>query len=351
MLGRRWIATVLATAWATALATVSLTFVSSRPAVGEGVPSANAVTGFGTAAGVAAKAPAGFKPIVGLAATRTGKGFWTVGSDGGVFAFGDAPDAAAKVPHPAVAIAAHPDPKGGYWTAYGRTALGPLVADFVHQRRDNVTAAVFDNVTGQIATFRPEVVEHTPSTVTVDILATLLAQGRPLTDRERALATPMIEESLDRAANALWVQAGRTAIAHFERAAGLTATVPPTDGVWGRTTTTALDRIAMMRRIAFPSPLLSDTARAQILDLMEHVVPSQRWGITGGVPGPDAGVSVALKNGFSQINGWQINSFGWVRGQGRDYLIAVLTDFNPTMEYGIDTINGISSIVWHALAP
>jgi len=31
------------------------------------------------------------RPIVGMAATPTGRGYWLVGSDGGVFAFGDAP--------------------------------------------------------------------------------------------------------------------------------------------------------------------------------------------------------------------------------------------------------------------
>jgi polynucleotide 5'-kinase involved in rRNA processing len=61
------------------------------------------------------------------------------------------------------------------------------------------------------------------------------------------------------------------------------------------------------------------------------------------------GVTIALKNGFSTINGWQINSTGWVRGQGRDYLIAILSDHNPTEQYGIDTVNGVSALVWGAL--
>ena len=30
------------------------------------------------------------QPIVGMAATPTGKGYWLVASDGGIFAFGDA---------------------------------------------------------------------------------------------------------------------------------------------------------------------------------------------------------------------------------------------------------------------
>ncbi len=34
------------------------------------------------------------KPIVGMASTPDGRGYWLVASDGGVFAFGDAPSSA-----------------------------------------------------------------------------------------------------------------------------------------------------------------------------------------------------------------------------------------------------------------
>jgi hypothetical protein len=128
----------------------------------------------------------------------------------------------------------------------------------------------------------------------------------------------------------------------------MTSTTPATDGVWGTTTTTALDRLAMIRTLVEPNGLLSEASRDYVLDLMEHINPAQDWGATGGVP---AGVTVALKNGFAVIDGWQINTTGWVSGQGRDYLIAVLTDGNATESYGIDTVNAVSSIVWRALAP
>ena len=62
------------------------------------------------------------------------------------------------------------------------------------------------------------------------------------------------------------------------------------------------------------------------MEFMENVTPGQRWGVTGGVP-PQA--MVALKNGWLPLNSartdWQINSIGWVKGSGRDYLMAVLT--------------------------
>ena len=126
----------------------------------------------------------------------------------------------------------------------------------------------------------------------------------------------------------------------------MTSTVPATDGVWGTTTTTALDRLALLRTLVEPNGLLTDSSRAYVLGLMEHVTPSQDWGATGGVP---PGVTVALKNGFAVIDGWQINTTGWVHGAGRDYLIAVLTDGNSSEQYGIDTVDGVSAIVWNAL--
>jgi hypothetical protein len=235
---------------------------------------------------------------------------------------------------------------------YPSNPIGTALANLVASRADNVTAVVYDINTGHTVMFRPGVVEHTASTVKVDILATLLleaqAAGRPLTAQEQMLAVPMIEDSLDSAADALWVQLGPAAIGAFERAAGMTQTVPATDGIWGTTTTTAMDRIAMLRQLVFPSPLLTSASRAYVLNLMEHITPSQAWGVSGGVP---VGVIVALKNGFSIIDGWQINSMGWVDGQGRDYLIAVLTDLNPTEAYGIETINDMSSIIWNGLGP
>ena len=104
----------------------------------------------------------------------------------------------------------------------------------------------------------------------------------------------------------------------------------------------------MMRTLVQPNPLLTDASRSYVLDLMEHITPSQDWGATGGVP---PGVTVALKNGFAVINGWQINTTGWISGGGRNYLIAVLTNGNASEQYGIDTVNGVSALVWNALGP
>ena len=59
-----------------------------------------------------------YAPIVGMASTPDGRGYWMVASDGGVFAFGDAGFygslGAIKLAQPITAMAAAPD-GGGYW--------------------------------------------------------------------------------------------------------------------------------------------------------------------------------------------------------------------------------------------
>ncbi len=201
--------------------------------------------------------------------------------------------------------------------------------------------------------------------VKVDILAAFLhrldAAGQTLDPSDQALATSMIEESDNDAATALWNALGAPAnLADFDAAAGMTSTTPsscvecpgfPWPG-WGLTTTSATDQLTLLRNVVEPSTLLTPADRAFIEGLMEHVDPSEAWGVSAGVP---AGVTVALKNGWLPLDAddtdWQINSIGWVDGLGRDYLVAVLTTGNPTEQYGIDTIEGLSTLIWQALAP
>jgi hypothetical protein len=65
------------------------------------------------------------------------------------------------------------------------------------------------------------------------------------------------------------------------------------------------------------------------------------------------GTTVDLKNGWLPLDsgGWQINSIGYVNGSGRNYVIAVLTDGNSGEAQGIDAIQGLSALIWEALAP
>lgn len=71
-------------------------------------------------------------------------------------------------------------------------------------------------------------------------------------------------------------------------------------------------------------------------------------GVSAGVP---TGAKIALKNGWlpQPSTAWTIDSMGWIQGDGRNYIIAVLTDRDSSMGYGISTIEGISARVWAAL--
>jgi hypothetical protein len=193
-------------------------------------------------------------------------------------------------------------------------------------------------------------------------MATLFSQQTsataPLSLSEESLLTSMIKDSNNDSATTLWDQVGGPSkINSFNQHVGMMSTTPsqcvtcpnfPWPG-WGLTTTTAEDQITLLRQFVFSSKVLTASQRQYGLDLMENITSSESWGVTGGVP---SGVTVALKNGWLPLNGetdWQVNSIGWVDGDGRDYILAVLTNANPTEEYGIDTIDEISTQVWNAL--
>ena len=236
------------------------------------------------------------------------------------------------------------------------------VQQYLAGRSGTVLAAVYDVRTRQSWRLGDGPAQDEASVVKVDILETLLSasDGTGLSADNEGLAQQMIEDSDNDAATSLWYAAGGTAgLAAYNDQAGLTRTTPsecvvcsdfPWPG-WGLTTTVPDDQITLLKQLIKPGPLLTADERQYALSLLENVTPDQAWGISGGVP---AGVTVALKNGWLPLNDdntdWQINSEGWVSGGGRDYLISVLSTGNPTEQYGIDTINELSTLVWTALS-
>jgi hypothetical protein len=224
----------------------------------------------------------------------------------------------------------------------------PGLTAYLAQRAD-VTAAVYNVLTGDEYLYRPGVEQKTASIVKADILATMLDEdqqaGHGPTSGQNALAIPMITQSDNDAALSLWYAVGGPgAIAAFDRSIGMDHTFPNVNDYFGLTFTTAADQITLLRQIMLPSGLLTSASRTYEFELMHNVIPSQRWGITGGVP---AGALVAIKNGWlPETGGWHVNSIGSVVGLGRDYLIAVLTSYDPSWDYGIDTIDHIAAAAW-----
>ena len=115
------------------------------------------------------------------------------------------------------------------------------------------------------------------------------------------------------------------------------------DGYWGLTQVTTHDEMLLLELIAKPNSVLTTASRSYELGLMAKVIPGQRWGTPAGAP---ADVTVHVKNGWlPDDTGWHVNSTGAFIGKGKNYLIAVLTDDNPSEQYGIDTIERVARLV------
>jgi beta-lactamase class A len=230
----------------------------------------------------------------------------------------------------------------------------------------SVTAAVYDAITGKTYVLHKGVVEDTASIVKVEIMGTLLKQaqtaGSPLPGTELALMTSMIEASDNSSATQLLSDAGGPSnVKQFDESVGMTNTEPhdttpyingdPGLPAWGLTKTTAADEVKLVRAFAYGPSVLSSTNRKYGINLMSHIEADQDWGVSGGVA---PGTAVALKNGWLPLDvasssNWQVDSIGWIKGNGRDYVLAVLTNGNASEQAGIDTISHLSDTVYSKL--
>jgi hypothetical protein len=192
------------------------------------------------------------------------------------------------------------------------------------------------------------------SVVKVTILSALLRkaqqQHRHLTRTEAALAKEMITESDNAAASDLWADVGRYYLQHFLNLAHMTQTYLGPGPAWGLTQITAYNEVILLRLLLNRNTVLDTGSRDYVLDLMARVIPSQRWGVPVGAP---TSLTVHVKNGWLPLytHGWRIHSIGAFTGRGGGYSIVVLTQDNPTMTYGIDTIEAIAKVVNRDLNP
>lgn len=225
---------------------------------------------------------------------------------------------------------------------------------YLRTRADVAEVTVYDRRTGVTVTSAlrglPKI--QAMSTIKVPILVTLLRQAadrhRALTTYERGLAYAMITRSDNAAATTLWNRVGRApAVLGLVRRLGAAPYLPASPGLWGTCGFSSTDEALVIRAVSYGHPALAGTDLAYVRLLMRSVVASQRWGVSAG-PSGVRGTVVELKNGWS-TGGYRVHSVGHVYGAGRDYVIAVLTYRNPSMSYGVTTVQGASRIVWAAL--
>ncbi|MFF4761995.1 serine hydrolase [Streptomyces sp. NPDC001292] len=212
-----------------------------------------------------------------------------------------------------------------------------------------VTAAVLslDGASRKPLLYGEDAPYDTASIVKVDILAALLLraqdEGRHLTAQERALAEPMIRNSDNAAANALWRKIGLApGLDAANKRLGLTSTKGGPGGKWGLTRTTASDQLRLLLSVSDSagasktgSPLNKES-RTYIRTLMSRVSSEQAWGVSAA-----SGARYALKNGWLQrtTSGlWDVNSVGGITVDGHRYLVAVLSDGSASMSDGVSLV-------------
>jgi Beta-lactamase enzyme family len=292
-------------------------------------------------------------------AVRAGRTARATAAPGGRTASKAATEAESAVPATAAATAASatsPDVRvsAGICTAppaYRALAakLSADIEDALRGRSGHQAVSVYDAVTA--VSCYADSTRHfsSASIVKTIILATLLRwhqqTGAPLSATEKKEAALMITQSDNDAATYLWDEVGMDRLQDFLDAAKMNETELGQDGYWGLTQVTAHDEMVLLELLDEPNPLLDSASRAYALGLMSQVISAQRWGTPYGAPDD---VTVHVKNGWLADPLWHVNSLGVFTGKDgtdKNYLIAVLTDGNPTEQDGIDTIQNVAKVV------
>jgi hypothetical protein len=226
--------------------------------------------------------------------------------------------------------------------------LSDDISRALQDRTDTVSLSVWDPHTGVRCAVHASRHFDSASAVKATIMAAVLRraqeQHRGLRSWERARLHTMITYSDNDSASALWSSLGRSRVSAFLRLAGMSDTVPGPGGYWGLTQITSHDELRLLDVLTDRQDVLAAQWRAYGLGLMARVTPSQRWGTPYGTP---AGVTAHNKNGWlpRATRGWRVHSIGAFTGSGRDYRMAVLTDRNATMDYGVETIDRVAAAV------
>ena len=229
-------------------------------------------------------------------------------------------------------------------------SLAAAVSGLVSADGGHVSVAVEDLSSGTTASYNVGDDYVTASIVKLDILETLLyddqKDGTSPTSEQGEQITAMIEQSDNDAAPDLYdEEGGASAITTANKVFGLTDT-DVDDDAFGDTTTTVNDQIVLLRQAFTGDSALTSDHRSYIQSLMSKVESDQRWGVSAAADDSSSSASdYMLKNGWlprSATDLWEINSIGEVEHDGREYLVAVLSADNETMDDGVDLIQHVA---------
>lgn len=224
--------------------------------------------------------------------------------------------------------------------------------------QDKLGVAVQDLRSGATWDFRGSLPSQSASMAKPMIVSMALRKARaeklqqPLPAEQAGQAVKAITNSDNDAADALWTWAGaRPSYDALAKDLLLKDTHSAVEkDFWSWTWTTPNDQRSFLHQLVKgDTTALTAAERSYLIDLMGQVQNDQAWGV--GAPS-SATVKVQLKNGWVQFEStdklWAVNSIGHVVGDGRDYLLTIMTR-TPTFELGREYCNLIGQQVFGIL--
>lgn len=159
---------------------------------------------------------------------------------------------------------------------------------------------------------------------------------------ERRLLRPMIVQSDNDAASAVFNRIGSDALLRLARRVGMGRFT--TSPFWGFSQITARDQTRFFLGI---DRLIPRRHRHWAMTLLRDIVPSQRWGLARAVP---RGWTLYFKGGWGSGSGAVDHQIGLLRRGSQRVAVAVLTIGNPDHEYGKATEESIAHRLLRGLA-
>ena len=175
----------------------------------------------------------------------------------------------------------------------------------------------------------------------VAYLRELAAEHRGLDTGSRSLLEPMIHVSDNNAATAVWERDGDARLRALARRAGMTDF--SIQGIWANAQISAADQA----RYFFEMESLIPPQFRHFADhLLSHIAGYESWGIPA-VARP-RGWTAYFKGGWRGTGrGQLVHQIARLQRPGERISIAVMTDGDPTMGYGIETIQGVTARLLH----
>jgi len=201
---------------------------------------------------------------------------------------------------------------------------------------------------GRVHGFAPHRVYVSASLVKAMLLTSYL---RGIGDRmpdaaERSVLGPMITMSSNDAADTIYYRVGDAALYRLAKAVGMrTFSVA---GYWANAHFSAEDQALLFNRI---DRLIPRRSRAYARGLLSSIVTYQRWGFSRFAGA--AGFRTFFKGGWRGTGlGQLVHEAALFERHRTRFSMAVLTDGNPSHEYGTETLQGVAQRVFgrHAAA-